>query len=73
MIFGSIAAVNQNNIKRLLAYSSISHMGFIFIGILIGTQTGIKSVQLYVSIYMINLLGIFTCILCLKNKIKLEI
>ena len=70
MIFGSIAAVNQNNIKRLLAYSSISHMGFIFIGILIGTQTGIKSVQLYVSIYMINLLGIFTCILCLKNKIN---
>ena len=68
MIFGSIAAVNQENIKRLLAYSSISHMGFILIGILTANQIGIKSVQLYISIYMVSLLGIFTCILCLKNK-----
>ena len=70
MVLGSIAAVNQNNIKRLLAYSSISHMGFILIGILTDNQLGIKSVQLYISIYMINVLGIFTCLLCLKNKIN---
>jgi len=69
MILGSIAAVNQSNIKRLLAYSSISHMGFILIGILTANQIGIKSVQLYISIYMVNVLGIFTCILCLKNKV----
>ena len=69
MILGSIAAVNQSNIKRLLAYSSISHMGFILIGILTANHIGIKSVQLYISIYMLNVLGIFTCILCLKNKI----
>ncbi len=70
MILGSIAAVNQTNIKRLLAYSSINHMGFILIGILTASQTGIKSVQLYITIYIVNILGIFTCILCLKNKIN---
>ena len=70
MFLGSIAAVKQNNIKRLLAYSSISHMGFILIGILTDNHLGIKSVQLYISIYMVNILGIFTCVLCLKNKIN---
>jgi len=69
MVLGSIAALNQTNIKRLLAYSSIHHMGFILIGILTANQIGIKSVQLYISIYMVNVLGIFTCILCLKNKV----
>ena len=69
MVLGSIAALNQTNIKRLLAYSSIHHMGFILIGILTANQIGIKSVQLYISIYMVNVLGIFTCILCFKNKV----
>ena len=45
-------------------------MGFILIGILTATELGIKSVQLYISIYMVNILGIFTCILSLKNKIN---
>ena len=44
-------------------------MGFILIGILTANHIGIKSVQLYISIYMVNVLGIFTCILCLKNKV----
>ena len=70
LILGSIAAVNQNNIKRLLAYSSISHMGFILIGILTANDLGVKSAQLYISIYMVNILGIFTCLLCLKNKVN---
>ena len=70
MILGSVAAVSQNNIKRLIAYSSISHMGFILIGVLTSDQIGIKSVQLYLLIYTINILGIFTCLLCLKNKIN---
>ena len=68
MIYGSIVAINQSNIKRLLAYSSINHMGFLLIGILVGTQTGIKSIQLYLVIYMISVLGLFTCVLSLKNK-----
>ena len=68
MILGSTAAINQKNIKRLLAYSSIANIGFVLIGILTANVIGIKSVQLYVSIYMINILGIFTCILCLKKK-----
>ena len=70
MILGSVAAVNQNNIKRLLAYSSINHMGFILIGVLTGNEIGIKSVQLYISIYMVSILGIFTSLLCLKDKIN---
>ena len=70
LILGAIAAVNQNNIKRLLAYSSISHMGFILIGILTANELGVKSAQLYISIYMVNILGIFTCLLCLKNKVN---
>ena len=68
MILGSIAALKQTNIKRLLAYSSINHMGFILIGILTANNLGIKSIQLYTLIYLINILGIFTCILSLKNK-----
>ena len=70
MILGSVAAINQYNIKRLLAYSSISHVGFMLIGVLTANQIGIKSLQLYIFIYLINVLGIFTCILCLKNKIN---
>ncbi len=70
LIFGSIAALNQNNIKRLLAYSSISHMGFILIGILTANELGIKSAQLYISVYMVNILAFFTCLLCLKNKVN---
>tara|TARA_Y100000590_G_C15736977_1_gene1018923 strand:- start:1020 stop:2471 length:1452 start_codon:yes stop_codon:yes gene_type:complete len=68
MILGSIAAINQLNIKRLLAYSSISHLGFLLIGVLTANQIGIKSIQLYLFIYLFNLLGVFICLLSLKNK-----
>ena len=68
LIYGSIAAINQFNFKRLLAYSSITHMGFILIGLLSLNNFGIKSIQLYTFIYLINILGIFTCLSCLKNK-----
>ena len=45
-------------------------MGFILIGVLTGNEIGIKSVQLYISIYMVSILGIFTSLLCLKDKIN---
>ena len=67
MILGSTVAINQKNIKRLLAYSSIYHMGFIILGILTANEIGTKSVLLYISIYMITILGIFSCLLCIKD------
>ena len=67
MILGSTVAINQQNIKRLLAYSSINHMGFIIIGILTVSHIGIKSVLLYVLIYLFTILGIFACLLCIKD------
>ena len=68
MVVGSIAAINQQNIKRLLAYSSINHMGFILLGILTANQIGLKSVQLYLIIYTITILGLFSCLLCIKDE-----
>ncbi len=68
LIYGSVVAINQFNFKRLLAYSSITHMGFILIGLLSLSNFGIKSVQLYTFVYLINIIGIFTCLTCLKNK-----
>ena len=68
MILGSTVAINQKNIKRLLAYSSINHMGFIILGILTANQIGIQSVLLYLSIYLITILGIFSCLLCIKDE-----
>ena len=52
MFLGSIAAISQNNIKRLLAYSSIGHIGYVLIALAAGNQDGIKSVAIYMSIYI---------------------
>ncbi len=68
MLLGSIAAINQSNIKRLLAYSSIGHMGFILLGTLAANQFGIKTVQLYLLIYTVTILGFFTCLLSIKDE-----
>ena len=68
LIYGSVVAINQFNFKRLIDYSSITHMGFILIGILSIDNFGIKSVQLYSFIYLFNLLGIFLCLSCIKSK-----
>ena len=68
MIFGAIAAIGQNNLKRLVAYSSISHIGYALAGLSIGTNEGIQSSIVYISIYLVMNLGLFTCLLMLKRN-----
>ncbi len=66
MAIGSFAAIGQTNIKRLMAYSSIGHMGFALVGLASGTQTGIEGVLIYMSIYLVMTLGTFAAILSMR-------
>jgi len=68
MIFGSVAAIGQTNLKRLIAYSSISHMGYTLAGLSTGTNEGIQSSIFYISIYLLMNLGLFSCLLMLKRN-----
>ncbi len=68
MVLGAFAAIGQNNIKRLLAYSSIANMGFALVGLAAGTQQGVEGVILYMIIYMIMTLGTFACVLAMRRK-----
>lgn len=68
MILGAFAAIGQTNIKRLMAYSSIGHMGYALVGLAAGTQAGVNGVILYMTIYMIMTLGTFACILAMRRK-----
>ncbi|MFQ5773215.1 MAG: NADH-quinone oxidoreductase subunit NuoN [Kiloniellaceae bacterium] len=68
MILGALAAINQANIKRLMAYSSIGHMGYALIGLASGTQEGVRGLAFYMAIYLVMNLGTFGCILCMRQK-----
>ncbi|MCP5084462.1 MAG: NADH-quinone oxidoreductase subunit NuoN [Alphaproteobacteria bacterium] len=68
MVLGAFAAIGQNNIKRLMAYSSIGHMGFALVGLAAGTAEGVRGVIIYMAIYMIMTLGTFACILAMRSK-----
>lgn len=68
MIWGAFAAINQTNIKRLMAYSSIGHIGYALIGLASGTQDGISGIGVYLTIYIFMNLGTFACILCMRQK-----
>jgi NADH-quinone oxidoreductase subunit N len=68
MIFGAIAAIGQTNIKRLIAYSSIGHIGYTLAGLATGSNDGIQSSIIYISIYVIMNLALFSCLLMLKRK-----
>ena len=70
MILGAVAAIGQTNIKRLIAYSSIGHMGYALAGISTGTTTGFNSSIVYITIYVIMNLGIFSCIFLMKRDGK---
>ena len=70
MILGAIAAIGQTNIKRLIAYSSIGHVGYALAGISTGTVTGYSSSITYISIYVIMNLGVFGCIFLMKKEGK---
>ncbi|TWF56631.1 NADH-quinone oxidoreductase subunit NuoN [Neorhizobium alkalisoli] len=66
MLLGSFAAIGQKNIKRLMAYSSIGNMGYALVGLAAGTQAGVSSVVLYMTIYMAMTLGTFACIMAMR-------
>ena len=70
MILGSIAAIGQKNLKRLIAYSSISHMGYALAGISTGTNEGIQSSITYMLIYLIMNLAFFSCVFMMKKNDK---
>ena len=68
MILGAVAAIGQNNIKRLMAYSSIGHMGYALAGLATGTNSGIQSTIIYLIIYLVMNLGAFGCIFMMKRE-----
>ncbi len=68
MTVGNLAAVTQTNVKRLLAYSSISHAGYILLGLIAGNSTGIQGVLVYVLVYTFMNLGAFLVIVALRRK-----
>ena len=67
MALGSFAAIGQRNFKRLMAYSSIGHMGFALIGLAAGTAEGVQGVLVYMAIYLAMTLGTFACILSMRR------
>ncbi|MEY3553327.1 MAG: hypothetical protein RL735_1675 [Pseudomonadota bacterium] len=66
MALGSFAAIGQTNLKRLMAYSSIGHMGFAMVGLVPGTQSGIYGVLIYMAIYLAMTLGTFAALLSMR-------
>jgi NADH-quinone oxidoreductase subunit N len=67
MALGAFAAIGQRNIKRLMAYSSIGHMGFALVGLAAGTAEGVQGVLVYMAIYVAMTLGTFACILAMRR------
>src|ERR1039458_4511103 len=65
---GNLAAVNQTNIKRLLAYSSISHSGYMLLGLVAGNETGINGIAVYVMVYTFMNLGAFLVLVALRRQ-----
>ena len=70
MLFGAIAAIGQTNLKRLIAYSSIGHVGYTLAGVATGSNDGIQSSVIYITIYIIMNLGLFSCLLMMKRNNK---
>ena len=73
MIFGAVAAIGQKNLKRLVAYSSIGHMGYALAGLAVNTNEGIQSSIIYISIYLVMNLALFSCLFMIrKDKVYFE-
>jgi len=68
MLLGALAAIGQNNIKRLMAYSSIGHIGYALAGLATGLNQGIQSTLIYLTIYLVMNLGAFACIFMMKRE-----
>jgi NADH-quinone oxidoreductase subunit N len=67
MVLGAFAAIGQRNIKRLMAYSSIGHVGYALVGLAAGTPAGVQGVLIYMAIYVAMTLGTFACILAMRR------
>jgi NADH-quinone oxidoreductase subunit N len=67
MALGAFAAIGQTNIKRLMAYSSIGHMGYALVGLAAGSAEGVAGVIIYLAIYLVMTLGTFACILAMRR------
>lgn len=68
MILGAFAAIAQSNVKRLMAYSSIGHVGYALIGLAAGTQEGVRGILIYLAIYLAMNVGTFAIILSMRQK-----
>ena len=68
MLFGAIAAIGQTNLKRLIAYSSISHIGYALAGLSTASNEGIQNSIIYITIYIVMNLGLFSCLLMMKRN-----
>jgi NADH-quinone oxidoreductase subunit N len=68
MVFGAVAAIAQHNIKRLMAYSSIGHVGYALIGLAAGTANGVRGVLVYLAIYLFMNVGAWAVILCMQRR-----
>jgi len=68
MILGAVAAIAQENVKRLMAYSSIGHVGYALIGLAAATPNGIRGILVYMAIYLFMNLGTWAVILCMRQK-----
>ena len=68
MLFGAIAAIGQTNLKRLIAYSSIGHVGYALAGLATGSNDGIQNSVIYIMIYILMNLGLFSCLLMMRRN-----
>ena len=68
MVLGAVAAIAQHNIKRLMAYSSIGHVGYALIGLASGTAAGVRGVLVYLAIYLVMNVGAWAAILCMRRN-----
>jgi NADH-quinone oxidoreductase subunit N len=66
-VLGAVAAIGQTNIKRLLAYSSIGHVGYALLGLAAGTQAGIQGMLVYLAYYLVTNLGMFACVAAMRR------
>ena len=68
MLLGAFAALPQNNIKRLLAYSSIGHVGYALLGLAAGSVAGVRGILLYLAIYVAMSVGVWGCVLAMRRQ-----
>ena len=68
MVLGAVAAITQTNIKRLMAYSSIGHVGYALIGLAAASPSGVRGVLVYMAIYLFMNLGTWSVILCMRQQ-----